>query len=115
MSHPRLELKRTLSRIFIGDRLWIRSIYKSTALAIEIDGITEKPSVCTIEDFDKLHSAVASKIMPAGVGNVILMLINKILTEKLASINDNRVTCSVRNTIVNTLRDAANSGLGSDE
>ena len=113
-------LDRILAGMLISDRLWLKSIYESTANVVMADGLVDDPTIVTIGDWMKIHRSIQNFIW-SGLSTVCPLiypdLISAIEREIAIALSpcDGTVTPEVRRRLVSALDHVAWSGLGSDE
>lgn len=103
--------------MLISDRLWLKSIYESTAEVLLADGLTEFPAIETVTDWKKLHTSIKAFIW-SGMSSVCPeaypALMEAIDRETSVVPHDGRLTPEVRKKLVSSLNRIAWAGLGGD-
>ena len=119
MLQRRPELERAVANIWIADRLWIKTIYESTAKCVMADGIVEFPEVNTVASFRRIHSAIG-RFLWAGMKSVspelyppLLIAIDDAIDEAIGD-ETGDLHPELRRRLVRTLNHIAWAGLGGD-
>jgi hypothetical protein len=113
-------LERVLAGMLISDRLWLKSIYESTAKVVAADGLTEEPVIVTYKDWSQVHNSVKNFIW-TGMSTVCPLiypeLIDAIDRHIAASVDvwEGPITPDVRRSLTASLSYIAWAGLGGDE
>lgn len=106
--------------MLISDRLWLKSIYQSTAEVVKADGLVDDPTIVTLVDWVKIHASIQRFIwsgMKSVCPEVYPDLISAIDREIALAVTpcDGNVTPAVRQKLVLALDRVAWAGLGGDE
>lgn len=106
--------------MMISDRLWLRSIYSSTADVLRADGLVDSPSVRTLYDWMKIQRSVATFVW-SGLSTVCPIVypdLMEAIDAEIASALEScewEITPEVRERLVESLESIAWIGLGGDE
>jgi hypothetical protein len=113
-------LERILAGMLISDRLWLKSIYESTANVLKADSLVDDPVVVTVADWVKIHTSIKNFIW-AGMSTVCPLvypgLMDAIDREIATALEncDGTITPRVRKRLISSLDRIAWAGLGGDE
>jgi hypothetical protein len=118
-------LEKILRGMLISDRLLVKSVYESTAQAIEADGILDEPAVTTVDDVIQIHKSVkrftkngihtaCPALFPAIDEEVTSAMMSAIVASPESPLFG-RITHDVRRKVVKCFDRIAWAGLGGDE
>jgi hypothetical protein len=110
-------LEKVLGRMLISDRLFVKSVYESTAEALQIDGMLDDPAVTTVEDVMEIHSSV-KRFTQNGIRTQcpeLFPLIDVAVGDALIDAVDEPLNSDIRKKVVKCFDRIAWAGLGGDE
>lgn len=108
-----------MAGMLISDRLWIKSIYSSTADVLRADGVVAEPAIRTLADWVRIQSSVETFVW-SGLSTVCPEaypeLMECINTEIASALEDCEweITAEVRSRLAKSLDSVAWTGLGGE-
>lgn len=106
--------------MFLSDRLWLKSIYESTANVVKADGLVGSPTIVTLGDWLKIYGSI-KKFIWSGMSTVcpivypgLMAAVDREIANALEGCTG-EITPEIRKRLVKSLDRVAWTGLGGDE